>query len=121
VRAIAGRAQTRRGPRRSLPPLGAHCLYGLRHLRNEDRARDLVQAVLLAVWRPLAQRASPIPARRRFMLGTCRNVAQRMRRAMPTTRRCRSKRSPLPTSSTTVDMGALIRCMAELDSARATS
>src|SRR6187551_3775066 len=57
-------------------------LYGLRHLRDEDRARDLVQTVLLAVLQ--AARAGRItdPERvDRFMLGTCRNVALRMRDA----------------------------------------
>ena len=55
-------------------------LYGLRHLRDEDRAADLVQAVLLALLQ--AARAGRIadPERvDRFMLGTSRNVAARMR------------------------------------------
>src|SRR6478609_5264435 len=55
-------------------------LYGLRHLRDEDRAADLVQAVLMAVLQ--AARAGRIadPERvDRFMLGTSRNVALRMR------------------------------------------
>jgi len=55
-------------------------LYGIRHLRDEDRAADLVQAVLLAVLQ--AARAGQIAdADRvdRFMLGTSRNVALRMR------------------------------------------
>jgi RNA polymerase sigma-70 factor (ECF subfamily) len=55
-------------------------LYGLRHLRDDGRAADLVQAVLLAVLQ--AARAGRIddPDRvDRFMLGTSRNVAQRMR------------------------------------------
>src|SRR5215470_4393750 len=55
-------------------------LYGLRHLRDEDRARDLVQAVLLVVLE--AARAGRIadPERvDRFMLGTSRNVALRIR------------------------------------------
>lgn len=50
-------------------------LYGLRHLRDEDRAADLVQSVLLAVLE--AARAGRIedPARvDRFVLGTCRNL-----------------------------------------------
>src|SRR6478672_7029961 len=54
-------------------------LYGLRHLRDEDRAADLVQAVLLAVLQ--AARAGRIadPERvDRFMLGTSRNVSRRM-------------------------------------------
>jgi RNA polymerase sigma-70 factor (ECF subfamily) len=64
-------------------------LYGLRHLRDEDRARDLVQAVLLAVLE--ATRAGRVedPDRiDRFVLGTCRHVASRARaidaRATPT-------------------------------------
>jgi len=56
-------------------------LYGLRHLRDEDRAADLVQAVLLALLE--AARAGRIadPERvDRFTLGTSRNVALRMRK-----------------------------------------
>jgi RNA polymerase sigma-70 factor (ECF subfamily) len=55
-------------------------LYGLRHLRDEDRARDLVQGVLLTVIE--AARAGRIedPARSdRFVLGTCRNLCARVR------------------------------------------
>jgi RNA polymerase sigma-70 factor, ECF subfamily len=51
-------------------------LYGLRHLRTEDRAADLVQSVLLAVLE--AARAGRIAEPEhvgRFVLGTCRNVA----------------------------------------------
>lgn len=55
-------------------------LYGLRHLRDEDRARDLVQAVLLAVLQAArAGRIDDVEHVDRFMLGTSRNVAQRMR------------------------------------------
>lgn len=56
-------------------------LYGLRHLRDEDRARDLVQAVLLVVLE--AARAARIddPARLdRYVLGTCRNTRLRTQR-----------------------------------------
>jgi len=82
VRAIAGRAPDAPDAetelcRRFAPRIR---LYGLRHLRDEDRAGDLVQAVLLAVLQ--AARAGRIadPERvDRFMLGTSRNVAQRMR------------------------------------------
>jgi RNA polymerase sigma-70 factor (ECF subfamily) len=55
-------------------------LYGLRHLRDEDRARDLVQAVLLAVI--VAARAGRVQDPEhfdRFVLGTCRNTSSRMR------------------------------------------
>jgi RNA polymerase sigma-70 factor, ECF subfamily len=55
-------------------------LYGLRHLRTEDRAADLVQSVLLSVLD--AARAGHIEDTQhvdRFVLGTCRNVARRVR------------------------------------------
>jgi RNA polymerase sigma-70 factor (ECF subfamily) len=55
-------------------------LYGLRHLRDDERARDLVQLVLLAVLE--AARAGRIhdPTRLdRYVLGTCRNTAARVR------------------------------------------
>lgn len=82
VRAIAARANDAPAAeaelcRRFAPRIR---LYGLRHLRDEDRAADLVQAVLLALLQ--AARAGRIadPERvDRFTLGTSRNVAQRMR------------------------------------------
>ena len=55
-------------------------LYGLRHLRDEDRARDLVQAVLLVLVE--AVRAARIEEPEhvdRFVLGACRNVVARRR------------------------------------------
>jgi RNA polymerase sigma-70 factor (ECF subfamily) len=93
-------------------------LYGLRHLRDEDRAADLVQAVLLAVLQ--AARAGRIddPERvDRFMLGTSRNVAQRMRE---TDRRTDGDAAlenlPAPgQSDERVDAAALARCVAALD------
>lgn len=55
-------------------------LYGLRHLRDEDRAADLVQAVLLALLQAARTGRIADPERvDRFMLGTSRNVAARMR------------------------------------------
>ncbi len=94
-------------------------LYGLRHLRDEERARDLVQSVLLVVLQ--AARAGRIaePDRvDRFMLGTSRNVAQRMRDGerlnagdealadLPAADDHRPER---------VDLAALVRCVAALD------
>jgi RNA polymerase sigma-70 factor, ECF subfamily len=97
-------------------------LYGRRHLRDEDRARDLVQSVLLAVLQ--AARAGRVedPARvDRFMLGTCRNVAARLRavdarnvgpaplEALP---------DPMPEighAGMDMDRAALVRCVDELD------
>jgi RNA polymerase sigma-70 factor (ECF subfamily) len=93
-------------------------LYGLRHLRDEDRAADLVQAVLLAVLS--AARAGRIadPERvDRFMLGTSRNVAQRMRE---TDRRTTGDAGLAEIAAPAldherVDAGALARCMGGLD------
>jgi RNA polymerase sigma-70 factor (ECF subfamily) len=95
-------------------------LYGLRHLRSEDRARDLVQAVLVAVL--VAARSGRIddPDRAdRFMLGTCRNVAHRMHEVQ--TRAAGSEvletlEDALESAAhETVDFGALLQCLGRLD------
>lgn len=93
--------------------------YGRKHLRDEERARDLAQAVMLAVLE--AARANRIedPARvDRFVLGTCRNVAHRMRdvdaRAQPTDHAELDVMSFVPAMES-MDVGALTRCLAELD------
>ena len=93
-------------------------LYGLRHLRDDDRARDLAQAVLLAVLE--AARAGRIedPERvDRFVLGTCRHVALRMRerdgRAEPVADEQLDAIAVDPPEL--VDRGALMRCVAGLD------
>ena len=55
-------------------------LYGLRHLRDEDRAGDLVQTVLMGVIEACrAGRVQQADKVDRFILGTCRNAAARMR------------------------------------------
>jgi RNA polymerase sigma-70 factor (ECF subfamily) len=55
-------------------------LYGLRHLRDEDRAADLVQAVLMAIIEALrAGRVEEPEHLDRFVLGTCRNTVNRLR------------------------------------------
>ena len=55
-------------------------LYGLRHLRSEDRAADLVQSVLLSVLDAARSgRVEQAEQLDRFVLGTCRNVACRVR------------------------------------------
>jgi RNA polymerase sigma-70 factor, ECF subfamily len=57
-------------------------LYGLRHLRDEDRARDLVQTVLLGVIEACRQgRVEEADKIDRYVLGTCRHAAVRMREA----------------------------------------
>src|SRR5213083_2327513 len=66
-------------------------LYGRKHLRDDDRARDLVQGALVIVLE--AARAGSIedPERLdRFVLGTCRHLVSRAhhieRRAVPVER-----------------------------------
>lgn len=55
-------------------------LYGLRHLRDPDRARDLVQEVLVAVLEAArADRIGDLENVHRFVLGVCRNTTLRMR------------------------------------------
>lgn len=55
-------------------------LYGLRHLRDEDRARDLVQMSLLAVLEAArAARIAELDKIERFVLATARNIAVRVR------------------------------------------
>jgi RNA polymerase sigma-70 factor, ECF subfamily len=64
-------------------------LYGLKHLRDEDRARELVQLVLVAVIEALRGGRVEEPQHlERFVLGVCRHVSGRLRlqdgRAQPT-------------------------------------
>jgi RNA polymerase sigma-70 factor (ECF subfamily) len=90
-------------------------LYGRRHLRSDERARDLAQAVMLAVIE--AARAGRIEdglRLDRFVLGTCRNIASRMRevdaRAVPTdTADLDVVAVAMPTMEA-LDMGALFKC-----------
>lgn len=56
-------------------------LYGLRHLRSEERAGELVQEVLAIVLDALRRRGVEELAHiDRFILGTCRNVVSGWRR-----------------------------------------
>jgi RNA polymerase sigma-70 factor (ECF subfamily) len=102
-------------------------LYGLRHLRERERAEDLVQAVLMAVL--VAARQGRIEERDkldRFVLGTCRNTALRMhsqaRRDEPVSDTVLAQ-LPGPSSDQDVlgsfasaDTRALMRCFSGLDS-----
>lgn len=95
-------------------------LYGRKHLRDADRAVDLAQAVMLAVLE--AARAGRIedPLRLdRFVLGTCRNIALRMRevdaRAQPIDQAALESIAALPPTLETVEVGALYRCLRGLD------
>ena len=91
-------------------------LYGLRHLRDEDRARDLVQTVLLAVLVAIRQGRVEHPEHvDRYVLGTCRNAASRARETD-------ARADPLPdhlerasAGSDPVDLGELTRCLGRLD------
>ena len=94
-------------------------LYGLRHLRDEDRARDLVQAVLLVLVE--AVRAARIEAPEhvdRFVLGACRNVVARMRdgasRAIPVDPVDLEVTGTTPTFER-LDASALYRCLVKLE------
>jgi RNA polymerase sigma-70 factor (ECF subfamily) len=94
-------------------------LYGLRHLKTEERARDLVQAVLLAVLEAArAGRVQEPDHVDRFVLGTCRNLAFKAREA-------ERRALPLPEDQlaeaagafepSAVEIGPLVRCLATLD------
>jgi RNA polymerase sigma-70 factor (ECF subfamily) len=94
-------------------------LYGLRHLHDEERARDLVQSVLLAVL--VAARAGRVedPERiDRFILGTCRNTSMRMRevdaRAASVATEELDVAVFLPETER-IETGALVRCLGALD------
>jgi RNA polymerase sigma-70 factor (ECF subfamily) len=94
-------------------------LYGLRHLRTEDRAADLVQGVLLVVLEAARRGRIDEPDKTdRFVLGTCRNVAARVRetekRATPVEPAELDVEAYLPKLEQ-VDHDALMGCVAKLD------
>ena len=97
-------------------------LYGLRHLRSEDRAADLVQTALLAVLE--AGRAGRIEDPEhvaRFILGTCRNTVQRMRdrekQSTPTeAAELERHAGVVEPSFERIDVAPLLRCLRKLDS-----
>jgi RNA polymerase sigma-70 factor (ECF subfamily) len=94
-------------------------LYGLRHLRSEDRARDLVQTVLLAVL--VAARAGRVEdAERfdRFVLGTCRHASMRMRDVAARAVLVGDEEldvTPFLPETEFIDTGKLVGCIAALD------
>lgn len=94
-------------------------LYGLKHLRDEERARDLVQSVLLVVLQRL--RGGPLDQPEhldRFVLGTCRNLALQTRRADgradPTAPEALHL-IPAPPAAERSDLDRVRRCMKGLD------
>lgn len=96
-------------------------LYGLKHLRDEDRARDLVQGVLASVIEALrAGRVEDCERIDRFMLGTARNLSARVRdqdaRATPMAPNDLPElEALLVTSESRVDVEALLRCLSKLE------
>lgn len=94
-------------------------LYGLRHLRDDDRARELVQTVLLGVLE--AARAGRIddPGKLdRFVLGTCRNAVLRMRDVDARGQRLADAAVDAAVAAEPVeiiDRRALVRCLDALD------
>jgi RNA polymerase sigma-70 factor (ECF subfamily) len=94
-------------------------LYGRKHLRDADAARDLSQAAMLAVIQA-ARRGKIEDAARldRFVLGTCRNIALRMlktrERAQPTEAEKLDAVVVEPDLGA-VDVGALLRCLSALE------
>ena len=97
-------------------------LYGLKHLRDEDRARELVQAVLVAMIEAVRAGRVEDPERfDRFVLGMCRNLTGRMRyvegRAQPTDIDKLAEldmRSVMP-AERELDVGALLHCLQGLE------
>lgn len=95
-------------------------LYGLRHLRDADRAADLVQAVLLAVLTAArAGRVEDPDVVDRFVLGTCRNTVLRLKgqaaRTQPATaEELADVLPPLPAFEA-IDTAALYRCLKALE------
>jgi RNA polymerase sigma-70 factor, ECF subfamily len=94
-------------------------LYGLKHLRDEERARDLVQSVLLAVLQSLRHGRVAEPERLdRFVLGTARNLALKThhadRRAESTEAAALDSLAVLPEIEK-LDAHALWQCVGKLD------
>jgi RNA polymerase sigma-70 factor (ECF subfamily) len=91
-------------------------LYGLRHLRDADRAAELVQVVLLAVLQ--AARAGRIdePARLdRYVLGTCRHAAARLRATDRRTEPAGELDDVIGPPPPAIELGGLVRCITHLD------
>jgi len=98
-------------------------LYGLKHLRDEERARDLVQSVLLVVLEAVrAGRVDEPEHIDRFVLGTSRHLALQARRADGRARPTDTAQldaqlglaAVLPETDN-VDVGAMQRCLQRLD------
>ena len=91
-------------------------LYGLRHLRDHDRAGELVQAVLLAVLQ--AARAGRIddPTRLdRYVLGTSRYLAVRLRDGDRKAEPRAELDELIGAAPPAVELSSLVRCLGHLD------
>lgn len=93
-------------------------LYGLKHLRTEDAAGELMQRVLLAVIEAMRARRIEEPQHfERFVLGTCRNLARRLRASDQRTEPTEPgmlEQLEMPRLDA-VDAGALLACMRKLE------
>jgi RNA polymerase sigma-70 factor, ECF subfamily len=93
-------------------------LYGLRHLRDADRAQELVQMVLLGLLTAARSgRIEELTKVDRFVLGTCRNAAHRVReQGKRFALACDDQVAELAAERfEPVDTGALLRCFDGLD------
>jgi RNA polymerase sigma-70 factor (ECF subfamily) len=113
----AGRGEAERALCRRYAPRVR--LYGLRHLRDEDRARDLVQTVLLALLQAAREGRVRAPEQLvRFVLGTCRNAVLRVRdidrRAEPTPDEVLVAAVGTETPRDPVNAAVLLRCLGGL-------
>jgi RNA polymerase sigma-70 factor (ECF subfamily) len=92
-------------------------LYGLRHLRDRARAEDLMQHVLLLLLE--AARKGSIRERAhvdRFVLGTCRLSAQRMRSRQQREASSADERLDTPVEPfEQLDTAALVQCVHALE------
>jgi RNA polymerase sigma-70 factor (ECF subfamily) len=95
-------------------------LYGLRHLRDDDRARDLVQTVLIAVIEAARNGRIEDPDRTdRFVLGVCRNTVLRVREVEGRTRPVEDADLASLVADAPLEplahLAALLRCLQALD------
>lgn len=93
-------------------------MYGLRHLRDDDRARDLTQTVLVGLLQATREgRVEDASKLDRFVLGTCRNTALRMRELAARARPAEDDEIAALASAPIerVDVGPLVHCFAKLD------
>ena len=91
-------------------------LYGLRHLRDEDCARELVQAVLLGVLVAAREGRVADPDHvDRYVLGTCRNVALRVREVAARAEPTDAADAVAGISVDPVNLSTLMRCLSQLE------